>query len=450
MFRKSALSLALSCAAALPAAAQDDDTRTVKGSLGYLQRIALPDEAQAHVVAEGRFGATLGETVLDPDGRQVPLPFEMTVPADLAGTLGAVIRIENRARWLIEGVNFPAGRDTVDLGELTLSPVTPLAFATDFVCGDTPVSVGVLDDEMVMRAEDRDIRLEQVRAASGARYEAVSEPGTSVWNKGEEISVTLNGRDLPDCVRVTPAAMEPYRARGNEPGWHVALDGDTARVVADYGEIELETERPEVAVVPGAYVFDMPGIDASLRIEEGLCHDDATGMPYPDAARLTLGTRELRGCGGDPADLLTRRDVADHGARRCGADRARAPVAQLFRAGPRGGQQRLQPAHRRVQAHRGGAELRADGQHDDGLRGRDHGAGAQDARRAGAGPALRCHRGGHAAPHRRERGFGADRGAAPLTLAPGSKRPGRDFRPGASAPVMSVADQLTLSDSITS
>jgi heat shock protein HslJ/membrane-bound inhibitor of C-type lysozyme len=305
MFRKSALSLALSCAAALPAAAQDDDTRTVKGSLGYLQRIALPDEAQAHVVAEGRFGAILGETVLDPDGRQVPLPFEMTVPADLAGTLGAVIRIENRARWLIEGVNFPAGRDTVDLGELTLSPVTPLAFATDFVCGDTPVSVGVLDDEMVMRAEDRDIRLEQVRAASGARYEAVSEPGTSVWNKGEEISVTLNGRDLPDCVRVTPAAMEPYRARGNEPGWHVALDGDTARVVADYGEIELETERPEVAVVPGAYVFDMPGIDASLRIEEGLCHDDATGMPYPDAARLTLGTRELRGCGGDPADLLT-------------------------------------------------------------------------------------------------------------------------------------------------
>lgn len=304
MFRKPALSLALTCAAALPAAAEGDDTRTIKGSLGYLQRIALPDEAQAHVVAEGRFGATLGETVLDPDGRQVPLPFEMTVPADLAGTLGAVIRIGSKARWLIEGVGFPAGRDTVELGELTLEPVTPLAFATDFVCGDTPVSVGVLDDEMVMRVEDRDIRLEQVRAASGARYEAVSEPGTSVWNKGEEISVTLNGRDLPDCVRVTPDATEPYRARGNEPGWQVTLDGDTARVSADYGEIELETDRPEVAVVPGAYVFDMPGIDASLRIEEGLCHDDATGMPYPDAARLTLGARELRGCGGDPADLL--------------------------------------------------------------------------------------------------------------------------------------------------
>jgi heat shock protein HslJ len=30
-----------------------------------------------------------------------------------------------------------------------------------------------------------------------------------------------------------------------------------------------------------------------------------TGMPYPDTAQLTLGDRLLRGCGGDPADLLT-------------------------------------------------------------------------------------------------------------------------------------------------
>ena len=284
--------------------AETDDTRTVKGSLGYLQRIALPDEAQAHVVVEGRFGAILGEVKLDPDGRQVPLPFEMTVPADLAGTLGAVIRIDNSARWLIEGVGFAAGRETVDLGELTLAPVTPLAFASDFICGDTPVSVGVLDDEMVMRVEGRDIRLEQVRAASGARYEAVTNPETSVWNKGEEIDVTLDGRDLPDCVRVPPDAATPYRARGNEPGWHVTLDADTARIEADYGEISRKTDRPAVAVVPGAYLFEMPEIDASLRIVEGLCHDDATGMPYPDSAELTLDDRVLNGCGGDPADLL--------------------------------------------------------------------------------------------------------------------------------------------------
>ena len=304
MIRRPALSLALICAAASPAAAESDDARTITGALGYLQRIALPDSAQAHVVAEGRFGAILGEVTLDPDGQQVPLPFEMTVPADLAGTVGAMIRIDNSARWLIEGVRFEAGRETVELGELTLAPVTPLAFASDFICGDTPVSVGVLDDEMVMRVEGRDIRLENVRAASGARYEAVNNPETSVWNKGEKIDVTLDGRDLPDCVRVPPDAATPYRARGNEPGWSVEFDTETARITADYGEIRHETSRPAVEVVPGAYVFDMPGIDATLRIEEGLCHDDATGMPHPDSARLTLGDRELRGCGGDPADLL--------------------------------------------------------------------------------------------------------------------------------------------------
>ena len=49
----------------------------------------------------------------------------------------------------------------------------------------------------------------------------------------------------------------------------------------------------------------MPEAGAHLRIEERMCHDDMTGMPYPDTAQLTLDNRVLRGCGGDPADLLT-------------------------------------------------------------------------------------------------------------------------------------------------
>jgi heat shock protein HslJ/uncharacterized lipoprotein YbaY/membrane-bound inhibitor of C-type lysozyme len=288
-----------------PAPAQADETRRVSGTIGYQQRIALPRVAEAIVVVEGRFGAMLGETTLDPDGRQVPLPFEITVPSGLSGDLSAVIRVRGDARWVLEGVTFPPGRDAVDLGALTLEPVTPLAFATDYICGDVPVAVGVLDGRMVLYVEGREIMLEQVRAASGARYEAAGEADSMVWNKGDALILRVDGRDFPDCTPRPPAEKAAYRAQGNEPGWHVALAADTVTVVADYGELTREAPRPAVQVMPGGYQFEMPQAGATLRIEETLCHDDATGMPHPDTARLTLDDRTLRGCGGDPADLLT-------------------------------------------------------------------------------------------------------------------------------------------------
>lgn len=290
---------------ALPAVSQEDDVRRVTGALGYVQRIALPPEARATVVAEGRFGAMLGETTLNPDGKQVPLPFEMAVPPGLSGEVSAVIRVHGAPRWVLRGLAFEAGRAPVDLGELTLEPVTPIAFATELVCGDVPVMVGILGEEMVLRAEGRDIPLAEVVAASGARYEGIKDPETTVWNKGDVTTIRLEGRDLAECREVPPADEMPYRARGNEPGWHVFFAAQAAEIVVDYGEITREAPRPVVQVVPGAYEFDMPEAGAHLRIDERLCHDDMSGMPYPDTALFTLDDRELRGCGGDPADLLT-------------------------------------------------------------------------------------------------------------------------------------------------
>lgn len=301
----SPLALALALAPAHLVLAQADETRVITGTIGYQQRIALPPEAEVVVVAEGRFGAMLGEVTLYPDGRQVPLPFEMTVPADLPGDLSAVIRVHGSARWVLEGRPFGAGDDRVDLGALTLEPVSPLAFATDYICGDIPVTVGVMGERLVLRVEGRDVALEQVRAASGARYETRGEADTLVRTKGEDVTIRVDGRDFPECRKAPPPDEAPYRAQGNEPGWHVALAEDTAVVVVDDGEITLEAARPVVQVVPGAYEFEMPEAGAHLRIEEQLCRDDATGMPHPDAARLTLGGRALRGCGGEPADLLT-------------------------------------------------------------------------------------------------------------------------------------------------
>lgn len=304
MLRSVILAGIVALTASLAVSAQEEGTRRVSGAIGYLQRIALPADAQVTVAVEGRFGSLLAETTIDADGAQVPLPFALDLPRDLSGQLGAVIRVHGQPRWILQDVAIPAAADPLDLGALILEPVTPMAFVTDFLCGDVPVSIGILDEEMVLRAEGRDIPLHQVVSASGARYEGIKDPETSVWNKGEEMTIRLEGRDLAACVEAVAPEAAPYRARGNEPGWMVLLTEDTAEITADYGAISHSVPRPAVQVVPAAYVMDMPSIEARLTIRETLCRDDATGMPYPDAAELTLGTRVLRGCGGDPADLL--------------------------------------------------------------------------------------------------------------------------------------------------
>ncbi|MBE0452911.1 MAG: META domain-containing protein [Roseovarius sp.] len=284
--------------------AQEPDLRKVRGAVEYLQRIALPPEANLHVVVEGRFGVILGETQIKAGGQQVPLAFTLTIPSELRGDLSAVIRLGNAPRWIARDIAINAGSDAVDLGDIRVEPVTPLAFSTVIRCEDQQVEIGVLGEEMALRADGRDIALRETVSASGARYEGVNDPATVVWSRGDEISIQLDGIDLESCREVLPPDRRPYRARGIEPGWHVDLGEDSVAIVADYGALTRKAARPTVGILPGTYRFDMPEAGASLRIEEGLCRDAATGMPYPDRATLVLDDRRLDGCGGDPLDLL--------------------------------------------------------------------------------------------------------------------------------------------------
>ncbi|SHL28161.1 Heat shock protein HslJ [Roseovarius marisflavi] len=301
--------IALACLMALispvSASAQDDGARIIKGGLGYAQRIALPPEARATVVVEGHFGSMLGETTVSADGQQVPLGFEVTVPADLSGRLSTVIHIQGQPRWVLRDVGFGAGSEPLDLGTLILEPVTPMAFAVDFTCGDLAVSVGLLGREMILRSEGRDITLAAVESAAGGRYVGVNDPETEVTTDGNMTVIRLEGRDLPDCQKTEPPHRAAYRAGGNEPGWSVVFDGDSAEITADYGEIRRSAARPDVQVTPGAYTFYMPSAGARLTVHDRICKDDATGMPHPHTALLALGDREFRGCGGNPLELLT-------------------------------------------------------------------------------------------------------------------------------------------------
>ncbi|MGM0742470.1 MAG: META domain-containing protein [Pseudomonadota bacterium] len=305
MFRIFAVAPALAVTLALtgqPLAAEEQ-TRQISGSLSYMQKIALPADASVTVAATGAFDMILGEAQFGTEGRQVPIPFSVDVPANLSGRVGAVIRVGGQPRWLVEDVPYRASEEAVDLGTLNLRQITPLAFDTRFDCGGTEVAFGVLGERATLRIDGRDIEMEQVRAASGARYQGVGGDGTEFWSKGDAAMLSVAGREMPDCTRIDESA-KPYRAGGNEPGWHVSIGESEVELVADYGALTRSTPRPEPEVTPGAYLFDMPEIGARLTLEDRLCRDDATGMPHPHRAALELDDRVLRGCGGDPASLL--------------------------------------------------------------------------------------------------------------------------------------------------
>ncbi|SHM58962.1 Membrane-bound lysozyme-inhibitor of c-type lysozyme [Roseovarius litoreus] len=318
---------------ATPLVAQDR-TRDVTGELSYLARIALPPDAQVTVEARGAFDTVLGEVQFSTEGRQVPIPFAFDIPPRLSGEVSAVIRVGGQPRWIVQDVPISAGSDPVDLGELRLAQVTPLAFATEFDCDGQPVLLGIIGDRIALRMRGRDIVMTEAMSASGARFVSEGEGTDEIefWEKGGEAMLSINGTKVADCQRMS-APDETYRARGNEPGWTVTLGDETIEVVADYGELTRSAPRPEVEVAPGAYVFDMPQIAARLTLEDRICRDDATGMPYPHRAVLVLDDRELRGCGGDAASLLAAgdwriEDVAGMGV----VDDAQAEIT-LSRAG---------------------------------------------------------------------------------------------------------------------
>lgn len=184
----------------------------------------------------------------------------------------------------------------------------PVAFATAYKCGDVTAVVGVANEEMRLRARDETFALRPAVAASGAKYEAADDPSTSFWTKGETALMTLRGETFPECVKAddNPSPLPAgFRARGNEPGWHAEFRETEIALVTNYGEKSLTGPRPNPVVSAGGIRYEIENENIVITIEDRPCADDATGMPHPYAATVEWDGDMLRGCGGNPRDMLT-------------------------------------------------------------------------------------------------------------------------------------------------
>lgn len=302
--------LAASACAAIGGDKNASGNAVISGELSYRWKIALPEDAIAVVEIReaGSTGAPIAEKRIDLNGRQVPIPFELSVSRDAlaaaaAPELVAGFMIGGSPKWASEPKALGAASGDIAVGAVMLAPWKPIAFATEYRCGGKPVMIGVADEKMTMRVNGEDFALTQVETASGAKYEADGDETTWFWSKGDGGTASVLGQTLGDCVKAGEGKMSVLKARGNEPGWSLEIAGDTLKLVSDYGATRVEAAA--VKSVDGAVTtWRAADKDLSATWENRICADDATGMPHPASVVVVHGGKTLRGCGGDPKSLL--------------------------------------------------------------------------------------------------------------------------------------------------
>ena len=118
-----------------------------------------------------------------------------------------------------------------------------------YSCGQLEIAVSGTEDSNLISVDylDRRILLKPAESASGALYVAPGDETTRFWSKGERATLAIQGQTYPECL--PPGGLEmPFEARGNEPFWHVTIEGQALLLTRPYEEdgtrripVELQT-----------------------------------------------------------------------------------------------------------------------------------------------------------------------------------------------------------------
>jgi uncharacterized membrane protein len=160
------------------------------------------------------------------------------------------------------------------------------------------------DEAVDLVLPERRYRLPRVVAASGVHYMA---GGVSVWNKGREATLDLDGRSFR-CVEDRPRSIVEdaqargveFRGTGNEPGWVFELFADRMIFVGAYGARRVATPRParqHDASGGDVYAAVTESHRLTVRIRPGPCVDTMSGARHGAAVDVELDGAPYRGCG---------------------------------------------------------------------------------------------------------------------------------------------------------
>lgn len=208
---------------------------------------------------------------------------------------------------LLIGLSACATVSEPDDGDGRASASMSQAIFTDlhFDCRDAPVLLIDVEASPVLVAYGESIPMRHTRAASGVRFEAVSDTSTVLHMKGESAWVSLRGHDHTGCKLAVPPAT-PFNAQGQEPPWRVQVLDDHLTLTLGYaGDAHtLPLSHVEHAGLATRIQARGPSGPIALDIVRGVCRDSMSGMPHPYSVTLTGVDDVQPGCGGQPAELL--------------------------------------------------------------------------------------------------------------------------------------------------
>lgn len=106
------------------------------------------------------------------------------------------------------------------------------------------------------------------------------------------------------------AIRYPFRAGGNEPGWLLMVTDSLLTLRWDYDEHRADLTSPQIVqAARGNRIIASGGAPPdTMRVEVDLwdtrCADDMSGQQFPVTVSVHVNGRVLKGCGGNPIDLL--------------------------------------------------------------------------------------------------------------------------------------------------
>lgn len=223
----------------------------------------------------------------------------------LALTLGGCSLFGDRAGEGEAGVRVPTASNVPEdapraAAVLPLEPQPPVQFR----CGERTVTLRHFGELATLSADGRTWTLRPERSASGERMVSVDDDGSWIWVKGDAAMLQLEGAPQPECRLI--GARPLFRAVGNEPGWRLDVRADGLSLLLDNGATHVFGPSP--LVIDGAGMRSYEAVSAggplSALVWARHCEDSMTGMPHPQTVEVRWQDRVLKGCGGDPAELL--------------------------------------------------------------------------------------------------------------------------------------------------
>ncbi len=172
-----------------------------------------------------------------------------------------------------------------------------------YECDNYEFSTHGNTDQIRLYLSDRTVTLDQVRAASGAKYQ---NSDIVFWNKGNtallEIEAkTYNCQRNPQREPRIEQGKRPvdFRATGNEPGWLLEIvDGHYIKMLTDYGNNQVATPAP-APQSNGVKIYEAETEAHQLRIiiQQETCTDTMSGEKFESQVSVVLDGETLIGCG---------------------------------------------------------------------------------------------------------------------------------------------------------